>query len=153
MLTNHRRRGKVKHKWSIFAILEDLGIWQEAWGRLLRPSYCWPTYTLKWECSGPVCHSTKDTFFLSQCLDILLVCFAIILFFFIPVKINSFFKKYMRTPGQVPQLVGISSHAPKGCGFNPQSGDLWEATERCFSLTLKSPQMRMKKKLYKLWMY
>ena len=29
--------------------------------------------------------------------------------------------------------VGAWSHAPKGCGFDPQSGHIQEATSRCFS--------------------
>ena len=58
------------------------------------------------------------------------------------------FKTYY-IPGQVAQLVGALSRAPKrvaglipgqgtylGCKFNPQSGCVWEATDRCFYLSL-----------------
>ena len=37
--------------------------------------------------------------------------------------------------GQVAQLVEVLSHIPKGCGFDSQLGDIWEATNQCFSLT------------------
>ena len=39
------------------------------------------------------------------------------------------------SPGRVAQLVGISSCAPKGRGFDPQSERGLEATYRCFSLS------------------
>ena len=35
----------------------------------------------------------------------------------------------------VAQVVGASSSKPKGCRFNPQSGCILEATNRCVSLT------------------
>ena len=35
-------------------------------------------------------------------------------------------------PGQVAQLVGASSPTPKGCGFDPWPGHIWEATDGCF---------------------
>ena len=38
-------------------------------------------------------------------------------------------------PGQVAQCVGASSHTPKGCRFDSQSGHLQEATDECFFLT------------------
>ena len=38
-------------------------------------------------------------------------------------------------PGGVAQLVGPSSHTPKGCRFDSWSGHGQEATGRCFSLT------------------
>ena len=37
--------------------------------------------------------------------------------------------------GQVAWWVGVSSHTPNGCRFNPQSGHVWEAMDGCFSLT------------------
>ena len=49
-----------------------------------------------------------------------------------------------KSPGQVAQLAGASSHTPKGCGFNSQSRHIlrfgfnpptgYKATDQCFSL-------------------
>ena len=33
-------------------------------------------------------------------------------------------------------MAGASSRAPKGCGFDPQSGYVWEETDQCLSLSL-----------------
>ena len=40
-----------------------------------------------------------------------------------------FFKSYSDCPGWVAQLAGASSHIPKGCGFNAQSGCAQEAID------------------------
>ena len=60
------------------------------------------------------------------------------------------YKTFLHCPGQVAQLVGASSPAQKGWGFDPQSGHIprlqvqslvrcvREATDQCFSLSLKS---------------
>ena len=57
-------------------------------------------------------------------------------------------KKKKKSPGPVAQLVGVSSHAPKGCGFNSRSGHIprvwvWSlvgahsgGSQACFSLCL-----------------
>ena len=48
------------------------------------------------------------------------------------------------------QLVGASSHMPKGCGFDPLLGCLWEATNWSFSLCLSlSPSISLSPRLYK----
>ena len=48
-----------------------------------------------------------------------------------------YFKKILSGfPGQVAQLVGASSHAPKGYRFNPQSQHIREATNQCFAPSL-----------------
>ena len=44
-------------------------------------------------------------------------------------------------PGRAAQILGTSSCTPKGCGFDPWSGHVWEATDvsllhQCFSLPL-----------------
>ena len=46
------------------------------------------------------------------------------------------------------QLVGASSCAPKGCGFDPQSGDVQEATDQCFSHIDISLSQIKKKNIY-----
>ena len=38
-------------------------------------------------------------------------------------------------PGRVAQLVGASACAPKGHGFDPWSGHVWETANGCLSLT------------------
>ena len=38
-------------------------------------------------------------------------------------------------PGWVTWLVGALSHAPRGCGYDPQSRHVQEATDQCFSFT------------------
>ena len=45
-------------------------------------------------------------------------------------------KKQRHSPGQMAQLLGASSHTPKGWGFDPWLGRLLEATDGCFSFTL-----------------
>ena len=42
----------------------------------------------------------------------------------------------MTSPDWVSQWVGASPHKPKCCRFHPQSGCVWEATDRCFSVIL-----------------
>ena len=49
-------------------------------------------------------------------------------------------QKTQNCPGQVGQLVGVSSHPPKCCGVNPWSGRIWEATNRCLSLPPSRPK-------------
>ena len=57
------------------------------------------------------------------------------------------FKMGPLNAGQVAQLVGASSCAPKSCGFNSQSGHItnpqlgciWEATDQCYSYSLSPP--------------
>ena len=39
-------------------------------------------------------------------------------------------------PWLVSQLGGMPSCAPKGCGFDPWLGHMWETPYWCFSLTL-----------------
>ena len=39
------------------------------------------------------------------------------------------FQEIVACPGQVAQLVGVSTHAPKGWGFHPLLGYVWEATD------------------------
>ena len=46
-----------------------------------------------------------------------------------------FFKGSAEALGCAAQLTGMSSREPKGCGFTPRSGRVWEATGRCFPLT------------------
>ena len=77
-------------------------------------------------------------------------CILCILEFLLPLNCSLIFfgcLKITLNIGQVAQLVGVSSHTPKGCGFKSQSGhisrllgDLWsrfiqEATDWCFSFT------------------
>ena len=46
-----------------------------------------------------------------------------------------YFSRKFRSPGRVVQLQGALSHTPKGCGFSPVLGCVWEATDGCFPLT------------------
>lgn len=53
--------------------------------------------------------------------------------------------------GRMAQLVGVSFHKPKGCGFDPWSRQVLEAIHWCFSLFLPSkinehPWVRRKKR-------
>ena len=45
-------------------------------------------------------------------------------------------QKQAASPVQGAQWVALSCHTPNGCGFDPQSGGIWEAIDWCFSLSL-----------------